>query len=373
MYALEELIAKPGFLESLEHSLDATAEPPLLREAKIKLTSFCNLRCQMCHYWETKREDALSGERWRQVLGELATLGCRKVHFSGGEVFLRRDFLDLVEHAVGAGIKVNMTTNGTLVDRAKAKRMVRAGVNSISISLDGPGSKVHDRIRGVRGAFRRSLRTIRWLQRFSEGARRPVKVRVNFVVMNDNFRTLPEMVRLAGELGVLELNPMPVDEKGPRKKRLSRSQIEEYNREIAPRVLELRQQYGLSTAPDKVYPFGVTPEEVKLSRDGFYARGFYERRACLAPWLHTFLAWNGDVYLCCMTNGRMGALGNAGRQTMREIFHGDPYRRVRESFMAGRHLAPCHRCDLFLVENARLHGALGEAGAFRPATDAGAA
>ena len=373
MYALDELIARPGFLESLKGSLDAPGEPPLLRDAKIKLTSLCNLRCQMCHYWETKREDALPGERWRSVLSELAELGCRKVHFSGGEVFLRRDFLDLVEHALGAGIKVNMTTNGTLVDREKAKRVARAGVNSVSISLDGPGAKVHDRIRGIPGAFRRSLRAIRWLQRYSQGERRPVKVRVNFVVMNDNFRTLPEMVRLAGELGVLELNPMPVDEKGARKKRLSRSQIEEYNREIAPRVLELRRRYGFSTAPDKVYPFGVTPGEVKLSRDGLYARGFYERRPCLAPWLHLFLAWDGDAYLCCMTNGRMDALGNAGRQTVREIFHGEPYRRVRESFMSGSHLPACHRCDLFLVENARLHGALGPAGAFRPARDAGAA
>lgn len=364
MYAVDQIVADPELMDGLERSLREDAPAPALREVKIKLTSKCNLRCQMCHYWETTREDSLSTERWQAIFAELRELGCRKVHFSGGEVFLRRDFLDLVESVIGLGIKANMTTNATLVDRERARRLARAGVNSISVSLDGPTSKVHDRIRGVPGAFRRSLRTIRWVQRYADG-KKPPKLRINFVVMNDNFRTLPEMVRLAGELGAIDLNPMPVDEKGERKRRLSRGQIEEYNRELAPQVAELRQRYGMTPDPARIHPFGTTPREIGLSRDGFYARGFFERRPCLAPWLSSFIAWNGDVYLCCMTNGRMDALGNAGTQSMLEIFQGEPYRRVRRSFLAGQHLKPCHRCDLFLVENARLHAALGEDGAFR--------
>ena len=92
---------------------------------------------------------------------------------------------------------------------------------------------------------------------------------------------------------------------------------------------------------------------------GLYARGFFNRRACLAPWLHAFFAWDGATYLCCMTNGRMESLGNVGRQSVREVFHGEGFARVRASFLAGRHLSTCHRCDLFLGENARLHDALG--------------
>ena len=100
----------------------------------------------------------------------------------------------------------------------------------------------------------------------------------------------------------------------------------------------------------------------RLLADGLYARGLFTRQACLAPWLHTFFAWNGDAYLCCMTNGWMDALGNVGRQSVREIFHGAAYQEVRRRFQAGHHLASCHRCDLFLRENARLHTALDQAG-----------
>jgi MoaA/NifB/PqqE/SkfB family radical SAM enzyme len=363
VYDLGALVHDPAFLEGFAESLELRRPPPLLRCAKIKLTSRCNLRCVMCKYWQTESEQALGSTRWCEVFGELAELGCRKVHFSGGEVFLRADFLDLVESATRRGLKVNMTTNGTLVSRDAVRRIAELGVNGVSISLDGPTATAHNRIRGRDYAFRRSLRTARLLRRASPRT----KLRINFVVMRGNYRRLPEMVRLAGELGARELVPMPVDEKGPRRNRLSKAQIREYNRELAPRVLELRRRYGFSLAPALVYPFGVTEAEVRMSSRGMYARGFFERRACLVPWLHAFFAWNGDAFLCCMTNGRMEPLGNLGRQSVREVFHGPTYRRVREEFLAGRHLPSCHRCDLFLPENALLHAALDEAGhALRP-------
>jgi MoaA/NifB/PqqE/SkfB family radical SAM enzyme len=356
MYDLGSLIADETFLEEMEESVDLRRPPPLLRCAKIKITSRCNLRCVMCKYWQTTSEVTLSSARWRELFGEMTALGCRKVHFSGGEVFLRKDFLDLVESCVGAGMKANMTTNGTLLDRERARRIAKMGVNSVSISLDGPSSSVHDAIRGRKDAFHKSVHAIRWLRAASDRLR----VRINFVVMRDNYKRLPEMVRLAGELGATELLPMPVDEKGPRKNRLSKAKIQDYNRHVAPAVLELRQKYGFSTDPRLVYPFGVTDEDARLSSKGLYARGFFERRACLVPWLHTFLAWNGDVFLCCMTNGRMEPLGNVGTTPLRDVFHGERYRKVREEFMGGQHHASCHRCDLFLSENARLHAALDE-------------
>jgi MoaA/NifB/PqqE/SkfB family radical SAM enzyme len=357
MYDVGELIRSEAYLDALAESLDGGGPPPLLRCAKIKLTSRCNLRCVMCKYWQTVDERTLSSGRWREVFAELGDLGCGKIHFSGGEIFLRRDVLDLVAAAIDRGLKVNLTTNGTLLDRERADRLAALGVNSVSISLDGPSARTHDRIRGQAQAFKRSVRAIRRLR----AADPRLKIRINTVLMRTNFRRLPAVVRLGGELGVTDVLPMPVDEKGARKHRLSARQILEYNREVAPRVAETRQAYGFSTATPFVYPFGVTDEEVRLSARGLYARGFFERRACLAPWLHAFFAWDGETYLCCMTNGRMASLGNVGTASVREVFHGEAYRRVREEFAAGRHLGSCHRCDLFLAENAALHAALDQA------------
>lgn len=337
-----------------------TLHSPLLRSVKIKLTSLCNLRCQMCHYWKNESEQALTTEQWLRVIDQLGEMGCRKIHFSGGEVFLRRDFLDLVERARERKIKVNMTTNGTLLTPDRVRRLVKARPNSLSFSLDGPRARLHDHIRGLPGSFERTCRTIRRIRKRGEQYGRVPRLRINFVMQRMNFRTLPAMVELAGRLGVNEIHPMPVDEKGDRKNRLSRGQILRYNAEIAPLVLEARERWGFSTHPSLVYPLGRLPEELKLARDGLYSLGFYQRRPCLVPWLHLFLGWDGEAYLCCMTNRRMESLGNVARTSVADVFNGEPMRAVRRRFLEGRLESPCARCDMAIVENERLFQQLGE-------------
>lgn len=357
MYHVEQILGSAELLAALADSL-TTLAPPELRCVKIKLTSRCNLRCRMCRYWRTETETTLDTDRWRGVLDELVTLGCQKVHFSGGEVFLRPDFLDLVEHASGLGLKVNMTTNGTLLTRERIHRLLRARPNSLSLSLDGPRPRIHDGVRGIPGSFRRTVGTIRRLREAGRRHGRSPRLRLNFVLMRANYRFLPEMVSLAADLGVTELHPMPVDEKGERRNRLSRGQIRRFNEEIAPRALELRRLHGFSTRPELVYPFGVSEEDVRLSAEGLYARGALAGKPCLAPWLHLFMAWDGECYLCCMTNGRMESLGNVGRTSVAAIFQGEAMRKVRADFLAGRPHPICARCDMFLVENRQLHDAL---------------
>lgn len=341
----------------LARSLE-TGHSDLLSSVKIKLTSFCNLRCQMCHYWKTTRENSLSTDQWFDVLAQLADLGCRKVHFSGGEVFLRRDFLDLVEHGTALKLKINLTTNGTLLTEERLRRLVRARPNSISLSLDGPKASVHDAIRGIPGSFKRTTRTVRKLVEIGRRQGHLPRVRINSVLQQANFKQVPALIELVAELGACELHPMPVDEKGERKNRLSRSQIETYNHQIAPRVLEARRQAGYSTAPWMVYPFGRTEEEIERARKGQYSLGIYSQKPCLSPWMHLFIGWDGETYLCCMTNRRMDSLGNVGRQSLADIFNGEPMRAVRRRFQALQLEPSCGRCDMVTFENRLLHEAL---------------
>jgi MoaA/NifB/PqqE/SkfB family radical SAM enzyme len=86
--------------------------------------------------------------RFREIISELAELGCKKVHFSGGEPMLRPQLPDLVEHATGLGIRVTITTNGTLIDKVKAKRLIEAGLRGVNVSIDSPIRKMHEKIRG---------------------------------------------------------------------------------------------------------------------------------------------------------------------------------------------------------------------------------
>jgi hypothetical protein len=143
---------------------------------------------------------------------------------------------------------------------------------------------------------------------------------------------------------------MPVDETDGNR-RLSRTQIARYNAEIAPEVAELRHRFGMAERPERVHPFGTSESDAKYAKRGLYARGYFEQSLCFALWLHTFIAWDGNVYLCCMTTERMEPLGNVVRESIDQIMRGDRYREVRASFLAGNPHFMCHRCDLFASEN----------------------
>ncbi len=94
VYAIPRLLQNPAEVARLAARVARLDASPALRDAKLKLTSRCNLGCQMCDYWRTTRETTLSLKEWRGILDQLAALSCQKVHVSGGEPFLRPDLLE---------------------------------------------------------------------------------------------------------------------------------------------------------------------------------------------------------------------------------------------------------------------------------------
>ncbi|MBK8011609.1 MAG: radical SAM protein [Deltaproteobacteria bacterium] len=374
MYDVEHLVGEPLLLEPLRRAVFDDATPRFLRSAKIKLTARCNLRCVMCKYGRGLSLPEIGTDRCLRVLDELAVLGCRKVHFSGGEVMVRPDLEAIVAHAAHLEMKVTLTSNLTLLSRARARTLLRSKLSSVSTSLDGATAKVHDRIRGISGSFKR---TIQGMHHFAEAkARRGrrTRLRVNFVMMRANYETYPDVIRLAAKCGATEVHPMPVDVKQVGRFALSKRMIRHYNEAIAPAVRDARVSCGFSTENSFVYPFGRTSLAVLESSFQRYAGGYYKEHLCYAPYLHLFIAWDGLVYLCCMTNGRIEPLGDLKRQSLREVFEGDSFQNIRRQ-MKHERLDACHRCDMFLAENQQIERALGASpvisGAESSAADSG--
>lgn len=355
MYDVEAIAREPLLLEPLRRSVAEGTPPAYLRSLKLKLTARCNLRCVMCRYGRGWAPPELGTDDWTRVLTEAGELGCRKVHFSGGEVLVRPDFERLVAVAARQNMKVTFTSNLTLLTKERAKRLLHHKISAISTSLDGASAKVHERVRGIPGSFKRTLRALGWIQRYRTGDR--PRLRINFVMMRENFRDYPELIRLAGELGAVDVVPMPVDTKQT-KLRLSKRLIREYNAEIAPRVAELRQQHGMPLSEVAIHPFGRTQGALALSHQGDYANGYYLEHLCFAPYLHAFAAWDGKVYLCCMTNGRIEALGDLSQQSLKDVFLGERFQDMRRRMLEAR-LPSCHACDMMLSDNRELELALG--------------
>ena len=128
------------------------------------LTRTCNLKCVHCYTSSeaVKYPYELSTEQAKAVLDDLATFKVPAVLFSGGEPLVRKDVFELAAYARGLGLHVVLSTNGTLIDKATAERFVEHQFAYIGISLDSAIPDIHDKFRGVEGAFERTMRGFRY-------------------------------------------------------------------------------------------------------------------------------------------------------------------------------------------------------------------
>ncbi|HQZ28990.1 MAG: radical SAM protein [Verrucomicrobiales bacterium] len=123
------------------------------------ITRTCNLRCVHC-YSDSNAERYLGELTWDQMETVVADLGSYKVPsllLSGGEPMIHPRFFDLVDTASQAGLKLTISTNGTLITEEKAALLKAANVAYVGISLDGIG-KIHDEFRRKEGAFDAAVR-----------------------------------------------------------------------------------------------------------------------------------------------------------------------------------------------------------------------
>lgn len=334
---------------------------PCLLDVKIKLTSRCNLTCSYCYYWRIPHPEELTFEQLISLFKELKEIGCRKIHFSGGEVFLRKDIMDILKAAKSYDFKVCITTNGTLINKNIAKEIVKLKVNSVTFSLDSPYAKLHDRQKGIKGSFNKMLKAIEYIKNANKKYNKRTKIRINTVITRKNYRMLPEIVLLAKEIGVSDILFIPVDEKKTKKikRRLSKKQINEYNKLIAPKIFEIRKIAGFPLNFSLIYPFGKTKNDIEFSKNGQYALGYFKKNLCHAPFLHCFIDWSGNVFPCCMLQNKIPSLGNIKEKHFQEIFEGESYQNFRKSFVKER-ISHCHRCDNFKEENKFLNSKIFE-------------
>jgi 12,18-didecarboxysiroheme deacetylase len=150
------------------------------------VTQRCNLKCVHCYSQSEDRDyrDELSNAQGKALIDDLAAFGSPVILFSGGEPLIRKDLPDLIRHAVGHGMRAVVSTNGTLIDQARARELQDIGLSYVGISLDGL-EEVHDAFRGVQGTFSRVIQAI---QHCKDAG---LKVGLRFTINRRNYEDIP--------------------------------------------------------------------------------------------------------------------------------------------------------------------------------------
>jgi radical SAM protein with 4Fe4S-binding SPASM domain len=178
----------------MERVMGRAAEAGIPFAVHFDLTYRCNERCVHC-YLDHDDHGEMTTAEVLGVLDQLAAAGTFFLTLSGGEVFLRPDFFDIVAHARALGFDVKVKTNGILLREREARRLRELGVRQVQISVYSHVAAVHDAITKVPGSLERSLTAIRLLR--AQG----VRVLIANVLMKQNADDYAGVQVLARDLG----------------------------------------------------------------------------------------------------------------------------------------------------------------------------
>lgn len=284
----------------------------------IEPTNICNLRCPLCTTGSGDMERAngkMSLETFENIISKMGDDLFFLLLYHQGEPYINKCFLKFVELAKSKNIYTTTSTNAHYFTDEIIHATIDSGLDSMIVSLDGVTQDVYEHYR-VKGKVDK---VIEGMARFMEIKRqRKVKtplIALQFLVMKHNEHQLPEVKKLAAEIGV---------------DRLLIKNIEVHNTQEAKDWLPQNNKY-------RRYNFDGKTLEVKNK----------SKKSCGRVWLSTLINWDGSVVPCCFDKNGDYELGNINSEkNLDQIWQGEKYNHFRKELNTNRDsIDICRNCN----------------------------
>jgi len=168
-------------------------------QVAISITEACAARCVMCDIWKLQVRDELTAPQWIEFLSHMREwLGPFWLSISGGEPFQKPGIVDILKFCRDNQIKTKISSNGMLLVPSFLDRILPYGPDFLSLSIDSPRAVVHDKLRGTPGLHARCREALLHLRARDQR----IVLGVTTVIMEDNYRDLPDLVRWSLDQGV---------------------------------------------------------------------------------------------------------------------------------------------------------------------------
>ena len=290
------------------------------------ITLRCPLKCAHCYInaGEREAEGVLSTREAYGVIDQICDLGSPVVILSGGEPLMRDDIFEIARYGTKKGLRMAMGTSGVLIDEKAARDIKDSGIRKVAVSIDSADPAVHDRFRGLPGAWERAVQGIRHC--IHEG----VGVQINTTVLSPGIRAINEVVTLGTGFGVNDYQiffPVPTG-RGNEVPWLTPEVYEDLIRD----VLVTYQGSGVNIRPTCAPQFRRIADMLGISNPAW-------GRGCIAGISYFRIFANGDVTPCPYMPARAG---NLREIPLKEIWNESPVFTVLRdpSLLTGK----CGRC-----------------------------
>ena len=155
-----------------------------------ELTYRCNLNCPYCYVGNDRNKEELTTSEWINIINQIPFYSL--VTLVGGEPLLRKDFPEIyVQVSKKTLSKVNIVSNGTLLNEDLVKLFIKNNLLLFSVSIDGY-EKNHDLNRGKDGLF---VKVISNMELFKKHKKRPM-IDVKTIILENNLDDLPKLYKL---------------------------------------------------------------------------------------------------------------------------------------------------------------------------------
>ena len=274
----------------------------------IEPTTACNLRCPECPSGLrsfTRETGNLKEDFFRSTIDDLYKDLTYLIFYFQGEPFINPKFLDMVRYASDKGIYTITSTNAHFLNDENARKTIESGLDRMIISVDGTTQEVYQNYRkegNLETVLQGARNVVKWKRELKSNTPHII---FQFLVVKPNEHQIPEIYRLAKEIGIDEV-------------KLKTAQV--YNFENGNDLIPTIDKYS----------------RYRKQGDGTYKVKNQLLNHCWKLWHACVITWDGIVVPCCFDKDAIHQLGDLKKIKFRQIWHGQAYKNFRHTLLKGR-------------------------------------
>ena len=274
----------------------------------IEPTTACNLRCPECPSGLrafSRPTGNLKGNFFRNTIDQLSARLTWLIFYFQGEPYINPEFLEMVSYAHQKGIYTITSTNGHFLNDENDRKTIESGLSRLIISVDGTTQETYEQYR-KEGSLEKVLEgarnIVKWKRKLNSNTPHVI---FQFLVVKPNEHQIPEVYRLAKEIGVDEV-------------KLKTAQVYDY------------------ANGNPLIPINETYSRYAKQPDGTYRIKNKLLNHCWKLWHACVITWDGMVVPCCFDKDATHRLGNLHERSFKEIWQNGSYTKFRTQLLGGR-------------------------------------